>query len=211
MAVTVEFIEDRTMRTPRIRFREFLLLTAMISLITAAFAIRARTAALLSAPDHAFLAYRERANANLAEGEIEHAKRRLEQVPPVSADQAAGYDVRLMNSVTTWEEVPMTGKELVIVVDLYDTLNFRMFDGKGRIVAHVAEGGKTRNDLLERLADLWPPHELTPVEKGWIIDQCVEGNRVWRSHLQAVLRATQAEHAEAVASAAYHERLARRP
>jgi hypothetical protein len=39
------------MQLPRLRLREFLLLTTLVSLIVAAVAIRARTASLLSAPD----------------------------------------------------------------------------------------------------------------------------------------------------------------
>ena len=77
MAIPVESLEALAMRKPRIRFREFLLLTTMASLITAAFAIRARTASLLSAQNHALHAYRARLSVNWWEDRIKELMDRV--------------------------------------------------------------------------------------------------------------------------------------
>ena len=200
------------MRMPRLRLREFLLLTTMASLITAAFAIRARTASHLSAQDHAFRAYRERLSANWLDGQLKEAKRKLQSTPRISADQIAGYDVRLINSVTTPGELPTTGKELVIVGHTYGGIFFRIFGGDGGVMVDWAEGGQERIGVLEKqLASLDPPHELTTAEKGWVITAVTSLLDGYRAALQAGIISLQARQAEALAKAEFHERLSQRP
>jgi hypothetical protein len=202
------------MRMPHLRLREFLLLTTMASLIAASFAIRARTASHLSAQDHAFRAYRERVSAKWLEGNLKQAKWKLEQAPHISPDQVAGYDVRLMNSATIPWEIPTTGRQVVIVAQAHPhgTIFFRIFDGDGRVVVDWAEGGEEqRGAVEEQLASLWPPHELTAAEREWVIVTVISFLERTRDAMQASVFRGWAKHAETVARAEYHERLARRP
>jgi hypothetical protein len=207
------FIEDKSMPKPRLRLREFLLVTTLISLIAAGFAIRARTASLVSsAPDPAYRAYLERRSANWYEGQLREAKRKLELVPRLAPDQFAEYDVRLMRSVINSGELPTTGKHLVIVGHTPGGIYFRIFDGNGGVVVDWAEGLQTRIGLIEgQLAILDPPHELTTGEKNWVVTTVMSLVDGYRDSLQVHIRIAQASHAEAVASAEYHERLAQRP
>jgi hypothetical protein len=196
------------MRRPSIRFREFLLLTTLVSLITAAFAIRARTAYHLSAQDHAFHAYRARLSVNWWEDRITERQRYLETTPLISEDWAAGRDLRLMPSLRDAGEIPTRAKDLIIVADVYGVLYFRMFDSDGQIVLDTAEGLQIE-DLQKQLVSLWPPHELTGVEKRQVITAVLSILGRSRATLQAQLRSMQALHAEAVAKAEDHQRRAR--
>jgi hypothetical protein len=201
------------MPKPRLRLREFLLLTTAASLIAASFAIRARTAALVSAPDHAFLAYRERASANRLDGELKELKQKLQNIPRLSPDQIAGYDVRLMGPVISSRELPTTGKQLVVVGHSHGSIYFRIFDSEGGIVNvgwDVDDLGRI-GVVEKQLAGLDPPHELTTAEKGWVIAAVTSIFDTYRSNLQAVVIAGEAEHAETLARAEEHEGLARRP
>src|SRR5262249_25253948 len=158
------------MRKLRLRFREFLLLTLLASLITAAFAIRARTAYQASAPDHALLAHQIRQLLKYTHDEIKAAKRRMEMYPPISPAWAAGCDVRILPSpVADLRDIPTEGRNLIVVADFHGPLWFRMFDGEGKIAVEHSEGshpnfGHFRRVLLE---GLWPPHELAEAEKRW--------------------------------------------
>ncbi|MGC8640411.1 MAG: hypothetical protein ACP5XB_11105 [Isosphaeraceae bacterium] len=66
--------------TLRIRLREFLLLTTLISLIAAAFAIRARTAYQLAARHHALLTDPARLSANWWSDRIKDCERCLREI-----------------------------------------------------------------------------------------------------------------------------------
>jgi hypothetical protein len=208
MALPVKSLEAPAMRRPRIRFREFVLLTTLVSLITAAFAIRARTASHLSALDHALHGYRARRSVTWWEDLIKERRRYLETTALISEDWATGRDLRLMPSVKDAGEIPRKAKDLIIVADVSGVLYFRMFDGDGRIVMDWAEGMQIE-DLQKQLASLWPPHELTEVEKRQVITAVISILGRSRATLQAQLRSMQTTHAEAVANAEYHERLAR--
>jgi hypothetical protein len=105
------------MRKLRLRFREFLLLTVLASLITAAFAIRARTADREVAHGHAARADRVRVEAKYLAERIEFARRKLEMAPTLSQDWADGCDLRLMPSVIQAGDMPAEGKDLVVVAE----------------------------------------------------------------------------------------------
>ena len=197
------------MRRPRLRLREFLLLTTLASLIAASFAIRARTAALLSAPDHAFLAYRERASANELDGQLKETKRKVQDLAGLSPDRIARYDVRLIHSSTTLD-LPTTGKELVILGHHDGGIFFRIFDSKGGIVIDWVDDPGRIGALEELLPSLDPPHEMTTTEKGWIIAAVTSLVDTYRSKLQAGTISGEAKLAETLARAEEHERLARR-
>ncbi|MFO0891407.1 MAG: hypothetical protein U0790_19965 [Isosphaeraceae bacterium] len=198
------------MRKPRLRFREFFLLTTLASLIAASFAIRARTAALLSAPDYAFLAYWERASANGLDRLLREAKRKVQDLAGLSPDLIARYDVRLIHSSTILD-LPTTGKELVVLGHYDGGIFFRIFDGEGGIVIDWVDDPGRIGASEEQLASLDPPHELTTTEKGWVIAAVTSLVDSYRSKLQAGIVSGKAEHAETLARAEYYERLARRP
>jgi hypothetical protein len=207
------------MRKLRFRFREFLLLTLLASLITAAFAIRAKTAYQTSAPDHALLAGHHallarqiRRSLKSAPDEVEAAKRRMEMYPPISTAWAAGCDVRILSSsLTDLGDIPTEGKNLILVADFHGPLWFRMFDGEGKIVVEHSERSHPDFDHFRKsLEDLWPPHELTGEEKRWIIASATSFVNDYRATLPGV-KELEAGYAKALAEAEHHERLARRP
>src|SRR5262249_26530108 len=131
MALPAQSIENPAMRTFRVRLREFLLIITMATLVTAAFAIRARAASLLSAQDHAFHAHRARVSVNWWEDRLKIGKQDFETNPLISEDRAARCDIRLMSSVKDMGDIPSEGKDLIIVADVPDMIVFRMFDGDG--------------------------------------------------------------------------------
>jgi len=67
------------MRTPRVRFREFLLLTTLASLIAATLALWANARYRESAMDHARRAHLTRVNANWLASDIEWSKGQMER------------------------------------------------------------------------------------------------------------------------------------
>jgi hypothetical protein len=210
MTIRVQSIEGPAMRKPRVRLREFLLLTTLASLVTAAFAIRARTANLESAQEHDFHAHRERLSVKWWEDHIQNAKKYLEVTPPISEDWAAGCDLRLIRSVKDVGDIPTEGKDLIIVADVYGVLYFRMFDGHGKIVVDWAEGLQADN-LEKQFVSLWPPHELTGIEKARVITAVTSILGASRATVQASVRSMQAMRTEAIAKADHHEQIARRP
>ncbi len=85
-----------------------------------------------------------------------------------------GYDLRLMPSVNSVNDIPSVGEKLIIVAAVNNVLHFRMFDVDGNVVANTDEKrlrGQVRQimDLKKRLESLWPPHELTARETGHVV------------------------------------------
>ena len=77
-----------------------------------------------------------------------------------------GYDLRLMPAVKDSSEIPTTGKDLIIVATVGDSLYFRRFDSQGTMVTDTDERSLPKKSqkidrLKKLLAELWPPHELT--------------------------------------------------
>ena len=146
------------MRKLRLRFREFLLLTVLTSLITAAFAIRARMADREVAHGHAARAYRVRVEAKYLAERIEFARRKLEIAPILSQNWADECDLRLMPSVIEAGDLPAEGKDLVVVAEFNDSLWFRAFDGAGiRIVDHMESDRPGLMAFKQGLARCVPP------------------------------------------------------
>jgi hypothetical protein len=200
-------VEAPAMRKPRVRLREFLLFVTLASLITASFAIRARTARHLSAQRHAADAYQSRVSVAWWEDRLKGGKQYTEATLRNLEDRAASCDLRLMPSVKSLDEIPAEGKDLIIVADVPGLLVFRMFDGDGKISLDWAVGLQTDYQyLMGQLVGSWPPHEMSAVEKARVIDAVT-------SYIAAVLRTQvkgmQDMHAKAVAEAERHERLAR--
>src|SRR3954447_26580514 len=81
------------MRKPRARFREFLLLGTLASLVVAGFALRAKVADFESAADHALRAQRARVSARYPDGQIDWNIGRMETVR--AATDKADWQARL--------------------------------------------------------------------------------------------------------------------
>jgi hypothetical protein len=192
---------------PRFRFREFLLLITLASLITASFAIRARTAHQASLDEQTLRIHEAWSSARAWEAQIDHTKRLLADIPPISESWADEYDVRLVPAVKDVADIPTRGKSLIVVAEIGTTLEFRMFDGGGRMVVDI---GEPRNieAFKEGLAGLWPPHQLTGDEKWRIIGAVASIVDAGRARMQGYLRGIQARHAKAVAEAQERQRLA---
>ncbi len=86
----------------------------------------------------------------------------------------SGCDLRLMSSVTDVTGIPTAGKSLIIVAVVDHVLQFRIFDGDGKVVVETDEKRLTEQasqiEILRKLLEsLWPPHELTKSEKKEVI------------------------------------------
>ena len=83
-------------------------------------------------------------------------------------------DLRLMSSLNDVSGIPTEGKNLIIVAAVNNVLHFRIFDDDGKVVVDTDEKRLTEQvrqieDLRERLKSLWPPYELTTIDKGRVI------------------------------------------
>ena len=83
-------------------------------------------------------------------------------------------ELRLMSSVKDVSDVPKRRKDLVIVADVANVLQFRMFDGAGGVVVDIdetrlLEQKEQIKKLREHLASLWRRKRLTASEKGQVI------------------------------------------
>jgi hypothetical protein len=205
------------MRMPPVRFRlrlrEFLLLVMLASIVAAYFAMRARTADLKVAEVYAAHAHRARVEAKDLAGQIEFDRWRLEMAPTLSADWAAGCDLRLMPAVIKEPDILAEGENLVVVTEFGDdSLWFRVFDGAGRrVVDHVEAYHPGFMAFKQRLARLRPPHELTRTEKAQVIAAVATFVNDYRETLQAGIKKGQVVHSEMLAEAERLERLSRRP
>lgn len=83
------------MRLPRVRFREFLLLTTLASLVAASLAIRTRVAHREAAQEHATQAYRVSQNLGWWEGHIARAEAQA-KAATTAADRIA-FQAHLRN------------------------------------------------------------------------------------------------------------------
>jgi hypothetical protein len=86
------------------------------------------------------------------------------------------YNDLLVATPSDLGQIPMTGKNLVVVVAVKNVLYFRIFDGDGKMVIDTDEGRLTKqarliSDLKKRFEEkeLWPPHKLADSEKATII------------------------------------------
>jgi len=98
----------------------------------------------------------------------------LEQVSEIPTEDENDCELRLMSSVKHVSEIPRVGKDLKIVAAVGDVLHIRLFKGDGTMVLDTDEKRLTKParqiaDLKKRIEGLWPPHKLTPSEKGGVI------------------------------------------
>lgn len=84
-----------------------------------------------------------------------------------------GFDLQLF-SLNDVSQIPIKGKDLIIVATVNDVLHFRIFDGVGKEVVHTDDGTLTEQapqikDLKKQLECLWPPRELSWIAKRKVI------------------------------------------
>jgi hypothetical protein len=96
----------------------------------------------------------------------------IEAALAMAAKPGLGYagdgELRLMRNVNDLNDLPSAGTRLFIVADVNHVLHLRMFDLEGKMVldSDAKRFTNTRADYLQQLVPtLWPPHELTAIEK----------------------------------------------
>ena len=194
----------------RLRFREFLLVITLVSLITASYAIRARLAQWDFLEEQDRRIHLTRSSARAWKEQIDRMQGMLADFPTSSDSWADVYDLRLIPEVKDIVEVPAKGKNLIVVARIGGNLEIRLFDGRGRMVVDIYEPGYTRA-FEEGLEALWPPHELTNDERRRAIAGVASIVDAARSRLRRDLGRIRAQHAKLVADAEEQERLAGRP
>ncbi len=99
-------------------------------------------------------------------------------------------ELRLMPNVNDLKALPSAGKRLIIVADVNHTLHLRLFDVEGKMVldSDAKRLTNTWADYLQRLVPrLWPPHELTHIEKLSVINAVTTlAGRTWQDEMQRV-------------------------
>jgi hypothetical protein len=90
----------------------------------------------------------------------------------MAAEPGLGYagdgELRLMRNVNDLNALPSAGKRLFIVAEVNNALHLRMFDFEGKMVLDSAAKQFTNTwvyYLQQLVPTLWPPHELTEIEK----------------------------------------------
>ncbi len=102
---------------------------------------------------------------------------KAEEALAVLLDESApirGYDLRLMSALTDTAGIPTAGKSLIIVADVDHMLQLRIFNSDGKVIIDTDEKMLVAQAFLiemlkKRLESLWPPHELSKIEKDGVI------------------------------------------
>jgi hypothetical protein len=194
------------MPRPRLRFREFLLLIALGSLIAASYAIRARIAHRATLDDQTLRIHEAWNSARAWEYQIDHTKRMLAAIPPTSESWADEYELRLVRGAKD-ADIPASGKSLIVVARIGGRLEFRMFDGDGRMVVDLGDPGNL-DAFQAELEGLWPPHELAGDEKRRIVTAVASIVDAGRARMKRYLGIIEASRAKDLAEAEERERMA---
>jgi RNA polymerase sigma factor (sigma-70 family) len=100
------------------------------------------------------------------------------------------FEVRLMPTVNDLSALPTAGKNLFVVADFNRALHLRMFDVHGKMVLDSAAKRFTNTwvEYLQQLVPrLWPPHELTQVEKISVVGAIRNlAGQDWHKEMQQV-------------------------
>ena len=195
------FSPIKTLRKVRFRFREFLFLVTLGSLIVAALAIRARTTRGLAAMDHAALAHQARSEADGWGRSIEELKRTLEWVSAIEEGREADLSVRSLSSLANREEMPANSSDRIVLAVVDDLVFLQLFDEQGRIVLNSYGIDDPR--LKETLAG--PPRVLTGTERERAMSIIATIFPYERNRLQLYLRGSEIRRAEALDKAQYHQ------
>jgi hypothetical protein len=95
-----------------------------------------------------------------------------------------------MPNVNDLNALPTAGKRLIIVADVNHTLHLRLFDVEGKMVldSDAKRLTSTWADYLQQLVPtLWPPHELTRIDKISVIGAMTTlAGRTWQDEMQRV-------------------------
>ena len=92
-------------------------------------------------------------------------------------DNFSWSEVKLIPSARNISELPIEGKNLVVVALVRKVLHFRVFDFAGSMIVDTDErkvAGRSREtdnllaQLRGNLGSLWPPHALDGDEKNWL-------------------------------------------
>ena len=83
-------------------------------------------------------------------------------------------DLRLVAPVNSVNDIPRGGKNLIIVADVDNVLQFRMLGDDGTAILNLDEKklpaqARQIEDLRKQLVGLWPPHELAESDKARVI------------------------------------------
>jgi hypothetical protein len=83
-------------------------------------------------------------------------------------------EVRLVSSLEHESAIPSTGNNLIIVAAVGHVLHFKMFDPHGEVALSESERGLWQKadaiqGLRQRIAPLFPPHQLTESESAGIV------------------------------------------
>ena len=112
----------------------------------------------------------------------------IEAALAMAAEPGLGYagegELRLMPNVNDLNALPTAGKRLFIVADVNHALHLRMFDIEGKMVLD-SDAKRFTNTWVEYLQQLvptlWPPHELTEIEKISVFNAVSNlAGRTWR-------------------------------
>ena len=106
---------------------------------------------------------------------LEAERRRLKATLSKRDDEGPGeFDLRLMFSLNDVSGIPTEGKNLIIVAAVNHVLHFRIFGGDGKVVVdtdetRLPEQARQIEDLRKQLESLWPLHEITRSDTGWVV------------------------------------------
>jgi RNA polymerase sigma factor (sigma-70 family) len=96
----------------------------------------------------------------------------IEAALATAAEPGLGYagagELRLMRNVNDLNALPSAGKRLFIIAEVNHALHLRMFDIEGKMVLDSAAKRFTNTwvyYLQQLVPTLWPPHELTEIDK----------------------------------------------
>ena len=86
----------------------------------------------------------------------------------------SGFNLELLNSLTSASSIPTSGKNLVIVANVNSTLYFRIFDSTGLLIVdtnatNLPSQAAAIAALEAQLSSLWPPHVLTSAEETEVL------------------------------------------
>jgi multidrug efflux pump subunit AcrA (membrane-fusion protein) len=87
------------------------------------------------------------------------------------------YDLMLVPALDGTNQIPKTGKNLIVVAAVKNLLHFRLFGADGGAVdtdeKKLPEQAQALGALKQHLREMWPPHELTASEKDEILTAVV--------------------------------------
>jgi len=193
----------------RLRFREFLLLVTLASMVVAAFALRFKTVRDEEAVDHLFYyARRSRASAEWWKDRIERETKRLDARPKVSEEWLAGCEAKLLPPDRDPAGAVATGKSLFIALNTsyVPSIWIGVFDEEGKLIFEHLDACQPMHDLLRPLARPDATVELTGVDKQSAVALVAAILADYEHYLQEGLKTARSQLTREIAEAERHER-----